>query len=817
MPGENGIEFLEAVREEYPDLPFILYTGKGSEEVASDAISSGVTDYLQKGSGTDQYTVLANRITNAVEAYRTQRERRRQLNAIESAQEGISILDDDGEFVFVNEAYATLYGYDPEEMVGTHWETLYREEDIPRIYDDILPTVEESGYWHGTTTGLRADGSTFVEDHVLTQTDHGELVCTVRDVSEQKALEREHRQTRTLLSTLFETLPVGVLAEDSSRNVLAANERLFDLFGFSGTPEDLVGTDCERLAEEASELFADSDDFVARINDIVASRSRVHDEELVLQDGRTFLRSYEPIELPDGSGHLWVYQDVTNRTNRERRLQQTTSRLEALFEQSPDMINVHDMDGNIIDPNPEFVDKTGYDEAALTEMKVWDIDQSLDPDTARTYWAEMDQGDRERLEGVYQRRDGTTFPAEVHIRRLALDGEDRFIVISRDVTERTEREQKLRAIQRRTQQLMETKTAAETAEIGVETARDVLGAQLSGVHLLDGDDSVLEPAAFVDTVCDSLESAPAYDRDATDDPPSVVVWEAFESGEVQYLDDIGTTQQLATATPARCAIVHPLDDHGVFIVSATEPEVFDSTDKALVEILASSLTVSLDRVEREKLLRQREQRLEAKNERLEEFATIVSHDLRNPLNVAEGHLELASEECTSDHLDAIERAHGRMNQLIVDLLALAQEGESATEVTTLALSEFVEQCWQTIDTRNATLVTEGECRIRADESRLCQLVENLVRNAVEHGGEDVTITVGDLPDGFYLEDDGVGIPADDRGDVFDTRYSTSDEGTGLGLNIVRQVAETHDWEIRVTESPGGGARFEITGVEFADT
>lgn len=65
MPGMNGIEFLESVRAIDEDLPFILFTGKGSEEVASEAISAGVTDYLQKQSGTDQYTILANRITNA--------------------------------------------------------------------------------------------------------------------------------------------------------------------------------------------------------------------------------------------------------------------------------------------------------------------------------------------------------------------------------------------------------------------------------------------------------------------------------------------------------------------------------------------------------------------------------------------------------------------------------------------------------------------------------------------------------------------------------------------------------------------------------
>ncbi|MFB6139397.1 MAG: response regulator [Halosimplex sp.] len=92
MPGRNGIELLEAVRADHPDLPFVLYTGKGSEEVASEAISAGVTDYLQKGTGTDQYALLANRIDNAVSAARSRRaleERNRRLETLISNLPGI--------------------------------------------------------------------------------------------------------------------------------------------------------------------------------------------------------------------------------------------------------------------------------------------------------------------------------------------------------------------------------------------------------------------------------------------------------------------------------------------------------------------------------------------------------------------------------------------------------------------------------------------------------------------------------------------------------------------------------------------------------
>jgi len=77
----------------------------------------------------------------------------------------------------------------------------------------------------------------------------------------------------------------------------------------------------------------------------------------------------------------------------------------------------------------------------------------------------------------------------------------------------------------------------------------------------------------------------------------------------------------------------------------------------------------------------------------------------------------------------------------------------------------------------------------------------------------VSITVGELDGGFYVEDDGPGIPEDERDSVFDAGYTTREDRTGFGLSIVKQVADAHARSIRVTEATNGGARFEITDVD----
>lgn len=208
----------------------------------------------------------------------------------------------------------------------------------------------------------------------------------------------------------------------------------------------------------------------------------------------------------------------------------------------------------------------------------------------------------------------------------------------------------------------------------------------------------------------------------------------------------------------------------------------------------------------------REQNLEHTNERLDAFASVVSHDLRNPLNVAQGRLDLAQQECDNEHLDYAANAVDRSLDLIDQLLTLAHEGDRASNVEAVPLADTLAECWRTVETVNARLVTETEQTILADPSPLKQLLENLVRNAVAHGDGEVTVTVGDLDEGFYIADDGPGIPEHERDRVFEVGYSTKEEGTGFGLRIVEQIADAHGWDVSVTESQEGGTRFEFTGV-----
>lgn len=210
---------------------------------------------------------------------------------------------------------------------------------------------------------------------------------------------------------------------------------------------------------------------------------------------------------------------------------------------------------------------------------------------------------------------------------------------------------------------------------------------------------------------------------------------------------------------------------------------------------------------------QEESRLEIEhqNTRLEQFTGMVSHDLRNPLNIAQGNIDLIRETDDNESLETAKTALDRMETLIEDLLALARQGKPIDETQAVSLADISRSCWEMVDGAEAELVVEEDFEFDADPDRLQQLFENLFRNSIEHGGEAVTISVGpvDSGAGFYVEDTGPGIPAEKQVDVFESGYTTSRHGTGFGLSIVKEIVDAHGWTIRVTTGRSGGARFEV--------
>ena len=197
------------------------------------------------------------------------------------------------------------------------------------------------------------------------------------------------------------------------------------------------------------------------------------------------------------------------------------------------------------------------------------------------------------------------------------------------------------------------------------------------------------------------------------------------------------------------------------------------------------------------------------DDRFEELTSMLVHELRSPLSLAMGYAELAADEADSNEINRVQTALTRIDQLLDDVVAFASKGSYVEDRTPVDLAEVAQQAWESSQTGGATLRIASTEAIEADRTRLLQVLENLFRNAVKHGGEDVTVTVGVFDDGFYVEDDGPGIPDEHRNEVFDAGVTLAETGSGFGLAIVRKIVEAHGWRIELLESEADGARFEV--------
>lgn len=211
-------------------------------------------------------------------------------------------------------------------------------------------------------------------------------------------------------------------------------------------------------------------------------------------------------------------------------------------------------------------------------------------------------------------------------------------------------------------------------------------------------------------------------------------------------------------------------------------------------------------------LRRRVDRVTRRADRLERVVNVAAHDLRNPLEVAKIRLEAARDTGEAVHFEKVKGALDRIERLVRDALSVG--GTEVEPSDSVAVGDVAETAWETVETADATLILEDNLpTLEADTDGLRQVFENVFRNAVEHGGRDATVTVGGLDGGFYVADDGPGVPAAERERVFKPGYSSEGETTGLGLAIVYQLVDDHGWNVTLETSNAGGARFEFRGAE----
>lgn len=308
----------------------------------------------------------------------------------------------------------------------------------------------------------------------------------------------------------------------------------------------------------------------------------------------------------------------------------------------------------------------------------------------------------------------------------------------------------------------------------------------------DSKSGTITPQVPITADADLRELINSFDTKSVSDPVDRAIEESIVTTGGVTRDQLNLQYAVVPVRTERAVM-------GVIVLYSIDPLAFDDAECDLLAGFGDWLGVIFDTFER------------GPSEDELNFANIIVHEIQNPLDIARGYVDLARENDNIEYLDQVEQAHERIQHILGAELGVLSEGSiEPDEITDRDLADTVEEAWETVPTRDAELKIEASMSVTADHDLLVQLFANLFDNAVTHAGSDVLVRVGILDNGFYIEDDGPGIPESDQPTVFERGYST-DAGSGLGLMIVNRIIEAHGWSISIIESQSGGARFEITG------
>lgn len=700
-------------------------------------------------------------------------------------------------------------------LVGTRLET--------RLDGRLLKAASESG---GSTPSILISTCTdepagteerCVEEAIsvdIDQPNSDELVRRiVHTVERCQALDRlaEIERQQRLCESLVHALD-GQSALDSMAQILHEHlleydpivgvnlTRLDSIEGKRGSVHDIIDFDDSETTGDSWDIsIATVTEVVRTGNPQVLSKSNVKDSPTQPSstnsrlaiipivfggDCRAVLSIRFDKRVPSEYGFIERIEHLTTAWFRDASLRSDLRQFRNAVENAGHAVVITDIDGTITYVNPEFEALSGYTPGEAMGQSPAMLNSGVhDDEFYQKLWRTILSGDVWQGEIVNERKDGSRYTIDQTISPI-VDGSgdiDGFVAINRDVTAREERERNLRQF----------RSAVEHAGHGV---------------VITNVDGIIE---YVNPAFESLSGYSA--AEAIGETPAIL-----KSGEHdrEFYQELWDT--VLAGDIWRSEVVNERKGGSSYVVDQTIAPIQPNPDEPPMGFVSINQDITD--------LKEYERDLEQQNERLSEYGRMVAHDLRNPLMLLNGRIEGLERLLDVDpgtnigelaydlesSLEGIAETTEYMHRLIDDLLSLAEKGQLVLDPVETSLESIATKAWKEIDSTDAKLsVADGS--LEADPERFRELLSNLFRNAVEHGGEDVSIRVGPLNfvDGFFVEDDGPGIPDSEREKVLERGYTTEDTGTGFGLALVERIAEGHRWDIVISESSSGGARFEF--------
>ncbi len=768
---------------------------------------------------------------------------------VEQMQDTAWVFDSERRISYVNDQVVERIGLSATDLIGNSLQDVFEGSLLDaESYADFEAGLSEllAGDREQFRTQLTfdpTDGPAYTTDLLLRpyRESSGEIVGLVgvgRDITEQLAEQRRMERQNDLFRQAQQLATIGGWAWDLTDDSIELTDEVYAIYE--------IDADFDATIANILQYHPDPDGAVrAAFDQLRAGEAADLEAKLRTADGTTkWVRIHGSPKAENGEvvEIIGSVQDITQRRRLETQLRKNVESLRQLYQISADTtLSFADRIDRVLamtcerldlqygflatvdDAHKELIAVHGdhdsfavgetiplagtYCEETMRRESLFAVE-----DAAAGGWADSPPADTHGLccylggkITIDGRLYGTLYFADEFAReRSFTDTELAFIeVLTKWVSYQLERratESKLRALQETTQEFLTADDETAVAELAMDAADDILELPLTGLWQHDREDDALRPVAQTDQSDVYFDHQPAFESGEG------LIWKAFAMNSVVVVDDVQSEpNRYNEDTAIKSEIIVPVQSYGVLVTATLEQREFSDLEVDLLRILATSLSAAMVRVEREA-------QLQRQNERLSEFTGYVSHDLRNPLSVAQGYIDQAIETDDIDVLSSVKRSHDRMQTLIDDMLLLARKGEVIDLVGPTRVHAVARRAWEGVETRDADIEIEGEAVVEADAPRLQQVFENLYRNSIEHGGPDLTVRVECSDERITVGDDGYGF----EGEPPTLNAETRESEAGLGLSIVAKIVDAHGWEIIATDDDSGGSRFEITGLAPAE-
>jgi len=793
MPGKNGLEFLKELRNSGNGIPFIMFTGKGREEVAIKALNLGADLYFNKiGDPETVYGELAHGIHQAVETKRAEMEiwrREERLRAIfASSPDAIIISDLNANVVDCNQETLKLTGFASKaEIIGRNSLEFIAEKDRNRALENLKKTLEQGTAKNVEYTLLKKDGEEYqgeLSASIIKDSSDNPVgfVGVLRDITERKRLEQVLRKSEKQASAAIEAARALTFSYDIASGKVDWGGAIEEITGY--TREEFAKVDVDGWADR---IHPDDRDRILPILQEAMGKDRaIAEYRFKTKKGYVTLSSISLTEKQDGKAArlVGILQDITERKKAEIALRESREKLRNIFESANDCIFYVDKSGRIIDVNRKAAQLFGRSRKELFGRhfaKVGGIPLK-DMPTVMKAFAQSLAGKQHTLNVCIKDKRGQGIPLECLSSLVKTDGKiTGMLVIARDITERKKAEEELKKSEERYRALL------EQTPVGIFN---------------------LDVKGKITYINKELEEITGYSRDEIQGKNvlSLVRKQGLMSDENLKLATkrMKNTFMGRTGDPLRLPLRRK-DGSWIWIEG----------DSKLIKKLG--FPVGLQSIVRDVTkLKEAEESSKKLMEKLGVVGKLTRHDARNKLSTVTMNTFLIKQKLAHDpealkHLSEIESACGEVEGIFE--FARIYEKIGLEELAYMNVEKTLEEAVRLFrDLHDVKIANDCHGLTILADSLLRQLLYNLIDNSLKRGEKVSRIRVYYKEAGkdqlkLVYEDDGVGIPKVEKERIFGEGYG---KGTGYGLYLIRKMCEVYGWTIQETGKQGKGAEFTIT-------